>query len=224
MSSEESSTPVKNILETRSNKIFDADDDKHKIPYYDPYKFEFSKRLEENTEVILKELSGLTETDFMKWPEDICETGWDVYGIYAFGRKLEENAKRCPETLKLIDSIPNVTTAGFSSLKPGAHITPHKGYEGYSQHVLRLHLGLITPKDCYLKVGEEKKSWEKGKVLIFDDFMTHEAWNSSDQTRIILLLDFQFDKYGVNPDTEKSNFTTGLKDLLKNIDMGNLEF
>ena len=129
MSEEIPKTPLKNILETRSTKVFDSDDEKHKIPFYDPNMFEFTKMLEENTEVILKELSQLTETDFIAWPEDICETGWDVYGIYAFGRKLEENAKRCPETLKLIDSIPNVTTAGFSSLKPGAHITPHKGYE-----------------------------------------------------------------------------------------------
>jgi aspartyl/asparaginyl beta-hydroxylase (cupin superfamily) len=84
-------------------------------------------------------------------------------------------------------------------------------------------LGLITPKECFLRVGKEKKSWEKGKVLIFDDFMTHEAWNSSDQTRIILLLDFQFDKYGLNPDTETDFFTDGLKDLLNDIDTGKLQ-
>jgi ornithine lipid ester-linked acyl 2-hydroxylase len=123
-----SENKLQNILETKS-KVLNSDLDKHKVPFYDPYIFEFSKRLEENTEVILKELSQLVETDFIAWPEDICETGWDVFGIYAFGRKLEENAKRCPETLKLIDSIPKVTTAGFSSLKPGAHITPHQGYE-----------------------------------------------------------------------------------------------
>ena len=40
---------------------------------------------------------------------------------------------------------------------------------------------------------------------------------------IILLLDFQYDKYGINPDTNNSDFTEGLKELLEDIDMGKLE-
>jgi aspartyl/asparaginyl beta-hydroxylase (cupin superfamily) len=146
-----------------------------------------------------------------------------VYGIYAFGRKLEENAKKCPETTKLIESIPGVTTAGFSLMTPGTHITPHKGYEGYSEHVLRLHLGLVCPEECYLRVGRETKTWKKGETLIFDDFMTHEAWNDGKSTRIILLLDFKYNKYGLDPDVYGADFTEGLSGLLSSIDQGKMK-
>ena len=56
--------------------------------------------------------------------------------------------------------------------------------------VLRCHLGLSVPPDCYLQVGDFKKTWEDGKTLVFDDTYIHSAANNSDQPRVILLLDF----------------------------------
>lgn len=53
-----------------------------------------------------------------------------------------------------------------------------------------MHLGLIVPSDCCLRVGDAVKSWKEGKCLIFDDTVEHEAWNNSKEDRIILLLDF----------------------------------
>jgi hypothetical protein len=47
-------------LETKSTKNLNHDSEKHKIPFYDTQKFSFCKLLEENTDVILKELSILT--------------------------------------------------------------------------------------------------------------------------------------------------------------------
>lgn len=107
--------------------------------------------------------------------------------------------------------------AGFSALAPGSYITPHKGYEGYSNHILRLHLGLVCPEGCGIKVGRKVMHWKEGKTLAFDDFITHEAWNYSNQTRIILLVDF---KYGEKskPDFNNANFTDGVKNLLNIID------
>lgn len=138
-------------------------------------------------------------------------------GLYAFGRKIEENAKKCPITTKLVESIPGMTMAGFSSLAPGAYITPHRGYEGYSDHVLRLHLGLICPEGCGIKVGKKVMTWKEGNTLAFDDIVTHEAWNRSNQTRIILLVDFKYGKKA-QPDCKNAKFTDGVKHLLQNID------
>jgi hypothetical protein len=56
--------------------------------------------------------------------------------------------------------------------------------------VLRCHLGLSVPPDCWLHVGDFKKTWENGKTLVFDDTYIHSAVNNSDQPRVILLLDF----------------------------------
>ena len=54
---------------------------------------------------------------------------------------------------------------------------------------LIVHLPLIVPPDCRLRVGNETRMVEAGKAMIFDDSIEHEAWNDSNQTRVILLLE-----------------------------------
>ena len=68
--------------------------------------------------------------------------------------------------------------AGFSALLPNTHIDLHNGYAGYSDQVLRAHLGLRVPAGCEIAVHGEKRSWKAGKWLIFDDTLYHEAWNN----------------------------------------------
>jgi aspartyl/asparaginyl beta-hydroxylase (cupin superfamily) len=38
-------------------------------------------------------------------------------------------------------------------------------------------------------VGSDLRQWEEGKAWAFDDTIEHEAWNDSDQTRVVLLFD-----------------------------------
>src|SRR5262249_34462521 len=123
------------------------------------------------------------------FPErQLYESGWDVYGLYAFGRKLERNCRRCPETTRLVEAIPNLATAGFSRLEPGTHIKPHVGYP---DTVLPSPPGLIVPQGgCALRVGPETRTWQEGRCLVFDDTTEHEAWNRSDAVRIVLIIDF----------------------------------
>ena len=45
------------------------------------------------------------------------------------------------------------------------------------------------PKSCWLRVGNETREWEEGKLLIFDDSIEHEAKNPAEDLRIILLFD-----------------------------------
>jgi aspartate beta-hydroxylase len=33
------------------------------------------------------------------------------------------------------------------------------------------------------------RTWKKGKAWVFDDSIEHEAWNDSDEIRIILIFD-----------------------------------
>ena len=51
------------------------------------------------------------------------------------------------------------------------------------------HLPIIVPPGCWLRVGNETREWEEGKLLIFDDSMEHEAKNPTGELRIILLFD-----------------------------------
>jgi len=156
--------------------------------FFEPSQFEFISALEANWLLIRKELAQLQPQNFIDWPEKyIYNQGWEVFGLYAFGNRIEENCRLCPETTKLVEMIPGMTTAGFSSLAPDTYIGPHFGA---TKAVLRCHLGLVVPDECAIRVDSETRSWQEGKCLIFDDTFEHEAWNKSDKTRIVLLLDF----------------------------------
>ena len=40
-----------------------------------------------------------------------------------------------------------------------------------------------------IKVGGQVAHWPEGKSLVFDDTFEHEAWNDTDETRVVLFVD-----------------------------------
>jgi ornithine lipid ester-linked acyl 2-hydroxylase len=157
--------------------------------FYESVEFPFAALLETNWRTIFDELERIKGEYFIPWSEKyLYKDGWSIFGLYGYGLKIEQNCKLCPETTKLVEQIPNLLTAGFSALAPGTHIAPHTGYP---DGVLRCHLGLIIPDNCAIRIGDETRTWQEGKCLIFNDTIEHEAWNRSDRDRIILLLDFK---------------------------------
>ncbi|HYE75517.1 MAG TPA: aspartyl/asparaginyl beta-hydroxylase domain-containing protein [Blastocatellia bacterium] len=156
--------------------------------FIDLRQFEFVAYLESNWRVIRDEYLALPENVFEPWVQrEMYGEGWSVYGLHAFGKRIEPALATCPKTAFHLSKIPNLTTAGFSRLAPQTHIKPHVGWV---KSVYRLHLGLVIPESCKLRVGNEVRSWVEGKCLVFDDTLEHEAWNNSNQSRAILLLDF----------------------------------
>ena len=109
--------------------------------------------------------------------------------FYKGGRKIEENCARCPQTAKLIEQLPGGTVreAMVSLLEPKAIIKPHRDS---GNQLLTCHLGLRIPSDCAIRVGGETRTWSEGQCLIFDTTFEHEAWNKSDEPRVVLLVDF----------------------------------
>ena len=51
------------------------------------------------------------------------------------------------------------------------------------------NLGIDVPDGCGLRVGGIERRWEEGRCVVFDDSFTHEAWNRSDQPRVVLVVD-----------------------------------
>jgi beta-hydroxylase len=167
-----------------------------KAMFIDPTEFPFIAPLEANWRIVRDELERLSRDNFMAWPDKFLYgqpeqqrfgNGWEVFGLYAFCRKLAKNCSYCPGTTSLVEQVPGITTAGFSALQPGTHIKPHVGY---TNTVLRCHLGLIVPEECALRVGHETKTWQEGKCMVFDDTTEHEAWNRSSTSRVVLIIDF----------------------------------
>lgn len=50
--------------------------------------------------------------------------------------------------------------------------------------------GVDVPEDCWMRVGEEKRTWENGKALILDTSFEHETRNDSRRDRIVLIIDY----------------------------------
>ena len=60
---------------------------------------------------------------------------------------------------------------------------------GVANSRLTVHLPLIVPAGCAIRVGDDIHEWREGELFAFDDSFEHEAWNRSSELRVILLMD-----------------------------------
>ncbi len=117
---------------------------------------------------------------------------WSSLYLHENGAPVAANVARAPVTYAAMRDLPlcRITTRAptimFSLLKAGARIPAHTGMLNTR---LICHLPLVVPPDCGFRVGNEVREWEVGKLLIFDDTMEHEAWNDSDEDRVVLIFD-----------------------------------
>jgi len=118
---------------------------------------------------------------------------WDAFFFYRRGKRFDANHARCPKTSALLDSLTLCRVANqapevcFSVIRPGSKIMPH---HGVTNSRLVMHLPLVVPPHCALNiVGIGEHHWREGELMMFDDTFQHEAWNNSEQSRVILLMD-----------------------------------
>jgi ornithine lipid ester-linked acyl 2-hydroxylase len=113
---------------------------------------------------------------------------WRSFFLRGYGCDIAENMARCPRTTALVRRIPGLNSAFFSILAPGAHIPPHRGV---TKGLMTCHLGLIVPDgNVRMRVDREILRWDAGQTLRFDDTYAHEVWNDTDETRVVLLVQF----------------------------------
>jgi aspartyl/asparaginyl beta-hydroxylase (cupin superfamily) len=114
---------------------------------------------------------------------------WKTYFFFAYGFRADVNCTRCPGTTKLLEQVPDMTTAFFSILSPHKRIPLHRGpWRG----VVRYHLALKIPEpvqQCGLSVDGQVAHWTEGHSLVFDDGYQHAAWNDTDDVRVVLFMD-----------------------------------
>ncbi|XP_060979353.1 aspartyl/asparaginyl beta-hydroxylase isoform X2 [Dama dama] len=157
---------------------------------------ELVRSLERNWKLIRNEgLAAMDKTQGLFLPEDenLREKGdWSQFTLWQQGRKNENACKGAPKTCSLLDKFPETTGCRrgqikYSIMHPGTHVWPHTGPTNCR---LRMHLGLVIPKEgCKIRCANETRTWEEGKVLIFDDSFEHEVWQDAASFRLIFIVD-----------------------------------
>ncbi|MCS6987379.1 MAG: aspartyl/asparaginyl beta-hydroxylase domain-containing protein [Sphingomonadaceae bacterium] len=127
-----------------------------------------------------------------KWSALDHRLDWGAFFLWKLGERRSEACARCPETARVVESLPladmpgRAPTVFFSLLEPGTRLPAHTGVSNVRAIV---HLPLIVPEGCGLRVGGETRAWREGEALVFDDTIEHEAWNLGPSLRAVLILD-----------------------------------
>jgi aspartate beta-hydroxylase len=176
------------------------------IEFFAREHFPWFAALEARTEAIRAELVDLlAERDGFRpyvafdptqpanqWAELNHSPRWSAWFFWEDGVRDDAHCARCPATAAAIEAAPLLDlpgkgpTAMFSIIDPHTRIPPHTGSNNVRTTV---HLPLIVPEGCGLRVGAETRVPEAGKAWAFDDTIEHEAWNDSGELRAVLILD-----------------------------------
>ena len=174
-------------------------------PWFDPTEFKWVSAAETRTELVRQELLTVFNDEKVlspyvayqgkipdEWKALTNSSDWSAYHIYKEGEKVPSHCEQCPETTELLQNLPLVSMPGqapeafFSILRPDTHIPPHYGLANIK---LAVHLPLIIPENCAIRVGDDTRQWEPGRCIVFDDSFEHEAWNRSAESRAVLIFE-----------------------------------
>ena len=146
--------------------------------------------LESNWEEIKKESQNAKSVQFGSVDTvQFKDVNWLVHFLI-YMRHETNHANNSPNTMHLLRSLKlkglDIRNAFFSTLPPHTHLDPHVGPQS---SVLRYHLGLVCPPNCWLQIEDKTYRWEEGKGFLWNDIFMHSAHNTSEEYRTILFLD-----------------------------------
>jgi hypothetical protein len=177
------------------------------IEFHDPASFSGLDALAAKADMIRGEFEALMAAEaaemvpYIQYPDQVPlrqwkelnkNPKWTAIHLLQNGNPVEANARHCPRTLDLLRAVPQPRVAGaspnaiFSLLAPKTRIPPHTGVANTR---LVAHLPLIVPPGCGFRVGATVREWIPGEIMVFDDTIEHEAWNDSDELRVVLIFD-----------------------------------
>ena len=172
-------------------------------PFWQRDEFDWVPRVEEALTVLQAEARtaitrpmtpyvGETYRADPTWKTLAGRNQWASFHLFKSGERIPKNCAACPATDALLRSLPladiphHAPEAFFSVLQPRTRIPPHYGISNIK---LTVHMPLIVPGSCGIRVDNEQRTWQPGQCMIFDDSFLHEAWNDSDEVRIVLIFE-----------------------------------
>ena len=178
--------------------------------WYNPDNFYFNKIIKDNFETIKSEglqlLGQKRFYDHKQSQENLNSKNtkiankWKQFSLYDGGApdRYYMHIQYVPITWNIISSIKEIMNCKhglvyFSLIPAGGVVVPHKSGLKEKDRI-RHQLCLILPNESnpesvYLEVSNEKKSWQLGEIISFDDSYIHKAQNLSEEDRLVLLYD-----------------------------------
>lgn len=177
------------------------------IEFHDRSLFPELEAFEQQVDIIRAEFDALIAAEaaemvpYVQYPERIPlrqwrelnnNPRWTAIHLLDKGQRVDANARHCPRTMAAIEALPQPMVPGagpnamFSLLAPQTRIPPHTGVANTR---VVCHLPLIVPPECGFRVGASVREWRVGQAFVFDDTIEHEAWNDSDELRVVLIVD-----------------------------------
>lgn len=177
------------------------------IPFFDNKDFPWLQGLADKTESIIRDLHramGAHQKSFEpyvdappgtplnQWTDLNRSLDWSTMFFWREGKRRDQicgtyrNTAAACEAAPLAHLAHYAPTVMYSRLAAGKRIPPHTGSTNTR---LVLHLPLIVPPNCGYRVGHITREWQVGVPWIFDDTIEHEAWNDSDEARVVLIFD-----------------------------------
>lgn len=161
----------------------------------EPDLFPWAKELEEKSDVIIEEFqqilgSGQLFASDSAWQNQVMGTGWSAIRLQRLGVWNTDNCRKFPKTYELLKDL-NIPFAVrgvcFARQEINSGVKPHSDGRNF---ILTSHLGLQVPEGCWMKSGEEEKSWEVGKLTTLDTSFEHSTGNPTDKERHVLIIDY----------------------------------
>ena len=174
--------------------------------FYDRDQFAWLGAVEAGTDAIREEFEAVWRTDhgftpYIEYPPGIPVDQWAElnhsprWSAFHLVRNSARSRRECvplsARRWRCLARFPAPTLPGrspnamFSLLKPRTRIPPHTGDTNVR---LVVHIPLIIPEKTGFRVGNDTRPWRLGEALIFNDTIEHEAWNDSDQLRVVLIF------------------------------------
>lgn len=112
-----------------------------------------------------------------------AEDRWFSFPLIYYNHVIGLAEEICPNTIKILKSLGNIKTCGFTLLYPNS-----------SYNSMALNMSLTgTNSDLNIYYNKEKHTYvyENEKAVIFNSELNHNACNNGDTNRVILYIDFK---------------------------------
>jgi len=170
--------------------------------FHDARRYPWAQHLEREWSTVREEFLSMLRGDELErrgnnvWVglADVRDTGtsaygpeWRTLGLQDRGVWDPVNTKLFPKTTALLhESGTPCVEAFFAKMPAGSKISPHS--DGCNFH-LTAHLGIDVPEgECWLQVGNERREWRNGEVMLFDTSVLHRASNEAVTDRYVLMM------------------------------------